>query len=172
MKPMRAHPVLGLLLAAVWLLLRESLAPVDLLVAALWGWGLPRVLRGFLPTEPAGGPEAAARVGLGRRLRVAAWLAARVLYDVVKANFHVAALVLNPWARLQPRWVAVPLRLRHPRGVSLLASIVTMTPGTVSCVIDPQRGELLVHALDAEDAAAVIADIHRRYEDLLMELFP
>ena len=45
-----AHPVLSLMVAAAWLLLRESAGPADLLWAAIFGLGIPRLLHRFLGT--------------------------------------------------------------------------------------------------------------------------
>ncbi|UUX94912.1 Na+/H+ antiporter subunit E [Aquabacterium sp. J223] len=155
-----AHPVLSVLIAAVWLLLQGSLALPHLLVAALLALGLPWLLSGFL------GPGARLRGG-----RVALRLVAVVLYDIVVANLTVARLVLDPRAQPRPDWVRLPLTLRHPQGVALLASIITMTPGTVSCRIDEARGELLIHALDCDDPEGAAQDMRRRYEAPLMEIF-
>ncbi len=155
-----SHPVLSLLLAAAWLLLQRSLAPAQLLTAALLALLVPRLVHGFL------GPGVRLRA-LGTALR----LAGVVLWDILVSNLVVARLVLNPSARPRPAWVPVPLALTHPTAVSLLASIVTTTPGTVSCVVDEERREILVHALDCADPAALAADIQRRYEAPLREIF-
>lgn len=154
------HPVLSLLLAAAWLLLRESLAVPDLLVAAMLAWALPRWLAGFL------GPGI--RI---RRIGLALRFAGRVLVDIVVSNLTVARLVLSPAARPQPAWVPVPLALREPVAISLLATVITTTPGTVSCVVDEERHLILVHALDCADPAALADDIKRRYEAPLREIF-
>lgn len=155
-----SHPVLSLLLAAAWLLLQRSLAPAQLLTAALLALLVPRLVHGFL------GPGVRLRA-LGTALR----LAGVVLWDILVSNLVVARLVLDPSARPRPAWVPVPLVLAHPTAVSLLASIVTTTPGTVSCVVDEERRKILVHALDCADPAALAADIQRRYEAPLREIF-
>jgi multicomponent K+:H+ antiporter subunit E len=98
-------------------------------------------------------------------------LAARVLADIVVANLSVARLVLSPWRQPRPSWVQVRHGLRDPRAVALLASIITITPGTVSCVVDEERGVILVHALDAPDPQAVADDILARYARPLEEIF-
>ena len=76
-----AHPVLSLMLAATWLLLQQSLALPQLITAAVLGWGLPRLLHGFLGPAP----------------RVHAWgvalrLTGVVLWDIVVSIFTVARL--------------------------------------------------------------------------------
>lgn len=154
-----AHPWLSALLAISWLLLQHTLAPVHLLSAVLVGLVVPRLLHGFLP--------AMAPV----RLVPAVRLTGVVLWDIVLSNFVVARLVLGPMSRPTPAWVTVPLALTHPTAISLLATIITTTPGTVSCTIDEQRRHILVHALDCSDAAQMAADIKARYEGPLLAIY-
>ncbi len=155
-----AHPVLSLLVAVTWLLLQQSLAVPQLITAAVLALLLPRLLHGFL------GPVSRVRAP-GTVLR----FTALVLWDIVVSNLTVARLVLDPRAAPQPAWVPVPLALTHPTAISLLATVITTTPGTVSCVIDEARGEILVHALDCDDPAAMAAQIKLRYEAPLLEIF-
>jgi len=93
-----------------------------------------------------------------------------VLWDIVRANVAVAALVLNPRRAPRPAWVEVAHGLQAPQAVALLATIITTTPGTVSCVVDEERGVILVHALDAPDPQAVIDEILLRYAQPLKEI--
>ena len=154
-----AHPWLSVLLAASWLLLQHTLAPFHLISAVLIGLLVPRLLHNFLPaTKPM-------------RFVPAMRLMLVVLWDIVMSNITVARLVLGPMSRPQPAWVTVPLALSHPTAIALLASIITTTPGTVSCLIDEERKHILVHALDCSDPAQMAADIKARYEILLLAIF-
>lgn len=155
-----AHPLTSLLIGAAWLLLQQSLSVANLITATVLALGLPRLLHGFLAP--------------GLRLRSA--LAALrfvgiVLWDIVVSNLTVARLVLDPRARPQPAWVPVPYALTHPTAITLLAAVITTTPGTVSCTIDEARRVILVHALDCSDPAAMAAQIRERYEAPLAEMF-
>ncbi len=158
--PRARRPVLSVLLALAWLMLQQSIDPGNLLTACVLGWGLPRLLAGFL--GPAAQPRAWGR---------AVHLTLTVLWDIVVSNITVARLVLHPRSAPQPAWVRVPLTLKQPTAQALLASIITMTPGTVSAVIDEDQACIWVHALDCDDAAGVAADIDRRYQQPLMEIF-
>ena len=154
-----AHPALTLLLALTWLLLQHSLALVHLLSAAGIGLLLPWLLSGFLPLNTP------------VYWRPLASLLRRVVWDIITSNITVARQVLGPMERLHPAWVVVPLAPTHPTAISLLAAIITTTPGTVSCHIDEVRREILVHALHCDDPAQMAADIKARYEVLLMAIF-
>jgi multicomponent K+:H+ antiporter subunit E len=106
-----------------------------------------------------------------RRPGAAALLALTVLWDIVVANIDVARLVLGPIGRLRPRFVTVPLDVAHPNAIALLASIITMTPGTVSCDVRVAERRILVHALDVDDPDALVRQIKSRYEQPLGEIF-
>ena len=154
-----AHPVLSVLLGASWLALSHSLELVHLLSALLIGLIVPRLLHAFL--APAD------RIDWLAALR----LSAVVLKDIVLSNITVARLVLGPMSTPRPAWLPVPLATDHPRVNALFATIITTTPGTVSCVVDEQRREILVHALNCDDAQAMIDEMKNRYEAPLMQIF-
>ena len=162
-RPTRArwfsHPILSLMLGISWLALSHSLAPVHLLSALLIGLAVPRLIHPFL------GP--AAHIQWGPALR----LVLVVLKDIVLSNLTVARLVLGPMKALSPAWLIVPLASEHPMVNALLASIITTTPGTVSCVVNESRREIWVHALNCDDAQAMIDDMKTRYESPLMHIF-
>jgi multicomponent K+:H+ antiporter subunit E len=154
-----AHPWLSVLLGLTWLLLQRSLEPVYLLSAALIGLIVPRLLHGFLPQ----GGHINIKPMLG--------LTGVVLWDIVMSNIRVARLVLSPLTRMQPGWVVVPLTLRNPTAISLFATIITTTPGTVSCKLDEHKWVILVHALHCTDAPQMAADMKARYERPLLAIF-
>jgi multicomponent K+:H+ antiporter subunit E len=155
------HPVASCIIAAVWLALNSSVAPVHLAAAAVLGVALPLVL-GHLLDDP---------VHLHRPW-TAVRLALVVVWDIVVANLAVARRVLGPLGRLRPGFVVVPLDpTTHPDAAALLASIIALTPGTVSADIDEARTRILVHVLDLEDPTALVAGIKHRYERPLNEVF-
>jgi multicomponent K+:H+ antiporter subunit E len=157
------HPLMSAVLAVVWLLLTEPSLP-HLLLAVLLAVAIPLLVHRFLDQGPA-------RVRGWRGLTRAAGFALVVLWDIVVANVAVARLVLGPPARLRPAFVEVPVELEQPLALTLLASIVTMTPGTVSAQFSADRRRLLVHVLDTDDPARLAAHIKARYERPLGGIF-
>ncbi|MCL4801614.1 MAG: Na+/H+ antiporter subunit E [Burkholderiales bacterium] len=154
------HPVTSCVLLVAWLLLNRSADAGHVLLGALLAVAIPLAVRRFFHRP----------VRL-RRPRAAVRLALVVLWDIVRANVNVARLVLGPPARLRPVFVEVPLDVEHPIAVALLASIVTMTPGTVSCDPSTDRRRILVHALDVDDPDRLAREIKSRYERPLQEIF-
>jgi multicomponent K+:H+ antiporter subunit E len=154
------HPLLSVALLAIWLLLNTSLAAGHVLLGATLAIALPLWLRRCLP------PLASLR-----RPGLALRFALRVLWDIVVANVRVAILVLGPKSRLRPGFVTVPLDLRDGGVATLLGGIITLTPGTVSLGIDEAVTRIEVHVLDLDDGQALVAEIKRRYETPLKEIF-
>jgi multicomponent K+:H+ antiporter subunit E len=156
------HPVLSVLLAVCWLWLNNTLEAGHVLLGAALGVGIPYLTRRFWP-EP---------LVIRRPLRVVEYVAV-VTWDIVVANVQVAAIILGPRSRLHPAFVRVPLDLRTDFAVTVLASTVTLTPGTVSVEIedDGAGGRALVfHALRCLDAEDMIRTIKQRYERRLQEI--
>jgi len=154
------HPIASFFILLVWLGLHSSLAPLYLVSGVLLAVLLPGLLNRALD-DPV-------RI---RRPWVALGLGAVVLWDIVVANLAVARRVLGPLGRLRPGFIEVPLDLAHPDAVALLASIIAITPGTVVADVDDGRTRILVHVLDLDDPGQLIAEIKRRYERPLREIF-
>ncbi len=155
------HPWLSLILLAMWLLLSNSLAPAHWLLGALLGWALGRLADLWLVL----GPFRLSRPDLMLRLVF------HVLIDIVVANVEVAMLVLGRTARLRPAFIVVPLDAEHELATTALISIVSLSPGTLCAELSDDRRSLLVHVLDLDDEAALVARIKSRYESPLKEIF-
>ncbi len=154
------HPTLSIMIAVCWLLLQQSLALPQLISAAVLGWLLPRLIRGFLTTRFSPGS-----------LRHVLRLFGVVVWDIVESNLVVARLVLTPGLKPRPGWIKVPMEIRHPLAQTLLAIIITNTPGTVACAIDEDANEITVHVLDSADPEELVEQIKQRYEQPLKEIF-
>lgn len=155
------HPLLSLVLAAVWVLLLNSFDLGGIVLGLLLGFLVPLLTSIFWPSPPRlrSYPKAIAYFLL-------------VLWDIVVANIQVAYLILfRPAKQLRSRFITVPLDLRSPEALTVLAGTITMTPGTVSCDFSADQRSLLVHCLDIADEAAAVADIKQRYEARLKEIF-
>lgn len=155
------HPVLSVLVFLVWMAMVSQFAVGSLVFAALLGVIVPLVAAPYWR-----GIE-----GIRRPSRFPAF-AALVLYDIVMANIAVARIVLfMPKSQIRPAWVTVPLELTNPQSITMLASVITLTPGTLSCDLSDDHGALLVHCLHAPDPEDVVAEIKSRYEAPIKELF-
>ncbi|MHB1373032.1 MAG: Na+/H+ antiporter subunit E [Thauera sp.] len=156
------HPWLTLVLVLLWMLLLNDFSFGGLLVGGVLAVVISRLTSQFWPERPPIKSYRKAFAYLG----VLAW-------DVVVANLQVTRLILfRRAAELQVRWVVLPLELRSPEAITVLAGTITMTPGTVSCDLSADGRSLLVHCLDAPDAEDAIRQMKDRYEARLKEIFP
>lgn len=78
---------------------------------------------------------------------------AGLLADIVKANFHVAWLVLHPRMPISPQFMLLEVDLKRSGSRVLLANSITLTPGTLTVLAD--GGRFLVHALTRESGAGL-----------------
>ena len=155
------HPLLTVLLTLVWLLLVNRFSWNSVLFGFFLGVLIPFVIRPYWPNTSR----------MRNPLKIAEYIAV-VIYDIVVANFTVAYLVLfKRVGDLQPAWIAIPMRLRTPEAITVLAGTITLTPGTVSCDLSDGGHNLLVHCLHAPDPDSVRDEIVKRYESRLMEIF-
>lgn len=154
------QPLITVVLVATWLLAKNSLEPGQIVLGVALGVLIPLLTARFWPEYP----------------RVRSWprlvrLTVIFLYDVVIANVRVAILVLGPMRRLRPCFLRIPLELTSPFTITVLASMISLTPGTVSSNLSGDRKTLLVHALDVGDEHDEVQSIKQRYERALLEVF-
>lgn len=155
------HPWLSAALLVTWFLLVNHLMVGSLVMAAILAIAIPMVISAFW-TDTATVRNLPAIIGFGLI----------VLWDIVKANFIVARLVLFvPNSRMKSAWIAVPLDLTVPEAITVLASTITLTPGTLTAEMSADGRALLVHALHAPDPDAVRDEIKTRYEARLKRIF-
>jgi multicomponent K+:H+ antiporter subunit E len=143
----------------LWLLLANQLSAGHLLLGALLGWAVPLYTARFWPEQ--------VKV---RRPQVLVRFLLVVLYDIVVANVTVARLIMGPAERMQPAFVTMPLELRSEVAISLLASTISLTPGTVSVFLSADRRCLVIHSLHTTEPDELVATIRRRYERPLKEV--
>ncbi len=107
-----------------------------------------------------------------RLLRVAAlvWL---FIYELVLSAVRVAWLVVQPRLneQLSPLMIEFPLTVTRPGEISLLANLITLTPGTLSVDVSEDGKTLLIHALRVDDAEAAIAEIRDGFEKAVARAF-
>ncbi|MCB1931106.1 MAG: Na+/H+ antiporter subunit E [Candidatus Accumulibacter sp.] len=154
------RPGLSLTVFLLWAVITNAASLGLLVLGVVLAIVIPLLTRHFWPNPPR----------LARPWRALRFLGLFAL-DIITANWRVARQIIGPLHRLSPAFVEVPLDLRDPFIATLLASIVSLTPGTVSIDVDRQRWVLLVHALDAPDPEALIHEIKERYELALREMF-
>lgn len=154
------HPLLSPILAVIWLLLVNEFSVGHALLGLLLGWLIPVFTLNFWPEK--------VRIFRPLRLFLFSFL---VVYDIAVANIKVAFLILGPTGKLKPAFVRLPLDLHSDLAISLLANTISLTPGTVSAELSPDRRYLLVHVLHAQDGESLVSAMKSRYEAPIKEIF-
>lgn len=91
--------------------------------------------------------------------------------ELALSAWKVAVLVTRPKLRVQPGIFAYPLTVTTDFEITLLANLITLTPGTLSVDISEDRKTLYVHAIDCSDIEATKKDIRNGFERKIMEAF-
>ena len=156
------HPVLSFGLWLMWLFL-NGFSAGHMVLGAVVALGAGRVMAALRP-EPL----------VLRRPWLMLRLAGIVGLDIIRSNIAVARLIVGGGRHGQRRsgFIRVPLRLRDPVALAVLAIILTATPGTAWLDYDPVSGTLLLHVFDLVDPEDWQRLIRDRYEAHLLEIFP
>lgn len=154
------HPGLSALLVVMWVVMVNDLTFGTLFLGLVFGVLVPIFTAPWWPGRP------------DVRFVPAFGYAGIVLWDIIVANFQVAAIILfKPNRDLRPAWLVVPLELTSIEAITVFAGTISLTPGTVSSDVSACGKYLLVHALHAPDPEAEVAQIKARYEARLKEIF-
>lgn len=155
------HPLLTLILTIVWVLLQNDVTAGMVVFGIILGILIPWATSIWWPDTPQG-------FKMGKMVAYSFV----VVWDIIVANIEVAWIVLTvPNSKLKPAWIVVPLEVKQPEAITVLAGTITLTPGTVSADLSDQGHSLLVHVLHTDDPDAVRDEIKQRYERRLLEIF-
>ena len=154
------HPLLTILLIVVWCLLSNALTLGTIVFGAILGLLIPILTAAYWPDRPP----------VARPFGMIVYCII-VIWDIIRSNLTVAGQILFRGNALQPAWIVIPLDLKKPEAITILAGSITLTPGTLSADLSADGTSLLVHALHAPDPDAVRDEIKDRYERRLKEIF-
>jgi multicomponent Na+:H+ antiporter subunit E len=100
------------------------------------------------------------------------WLALAGLFlrELTLSVKDVMQTVLDPGRVRRSAIVAVPLDLRSDAGITVLANMITLTPGTTSLHVSDDRRVLYVHVMNASDQS--VRHIKDGFERSVQEVLP
>ncbi|MGV1829565.1 Na+/H+ antiporter subunit E [Agrobacterium vitis] len=152
--------ILNLLMAIIWVAVTGSASLHNL----LFGFVLSLAVVGLL-REQIGGVSYLNRTG-----RILSLLLL-FLSELAKSAWKVTIMVLSPGLDIKPGIFAFPLSVERDFEITLLANLITLTPGTLSVDVSEDRKILYVHALDCSDPDAARRDIAEGFERKIREAF-
>jgi multicomponent Na+:H+ antiporter subunit E len=151
-----------IVLAIVWGAITGTFTGLNLLLGAAIGGVAVLLLRSaFAPPR------------ILRKIGQIASLILLFLYELAASAVRVAIVVLTPSmkADLRPAIIAFPLTVKSDAEITLLANLITLTPGTLSIDVSEDRSVLFVHVLTLSTREALIADIAGGFEAKVREIF-
>jgi len=151
--------VLNLLLSLAWMALTGQFTPVNLIIGFALGYLLLWIM------QRTGKPSVYFLKG-----RQVVHFVIFFALEVIKSNIRVAYDVLTPRHRMTPGIVAIPLDAKTDTEITLLANLITLTPGTLSLDVSTDRRVLYVHAMYIEDSDRFRREIKEGLERKLLEV--
>jgi multicomponent Na+:H+ antiporter subunit E len=149
---------LNLLIAVGWAAVAGGFEALDLALGFAGGF-----LALWL-TRPLFGPSPYFRRTFG-----AIGLVLFFLYDLVRSSVAVVWDVVTPAVQSRPRMVRMPLDCTDETQIMLTANLISLTPGTLTVDVAPDRSHLVIHAMFAEDPDEVVHDLKRGMERRVTE---
>ena len=151
--------ILNLGIAFVWTLLQAEYSALNFLVGYVLGLAFLFVFRGQLDG----------------RLYIYKWWSVFVLFliflkELIIANFIVIAQVLRPKLSIEPGIIAYSTELKTGGQVTLLANMISLTPGTLSMEISPDNSTIFIHVFNIDDQEKIVKGIRENFEKRIMEV--
>lgn len=151
--------LLNFFIALVWMFLSSSMTVTTFVIGYLIGFLLLVVTRRFFVQ----------RLYISR-LWAAFKLIILFLKELTMSNIAVLLLVIKPKLNIHPRFFALPTDLEHDWEITLLSSLITLTPGTIVVHVSDDQNILYIHAIDADDVEDAIYSIKNTFEKAIKEV--
>jgi multicomponent Na+:H+ antiporter subunit E len=130
--------IANIILALIWCALWGHYSFTLFLAGYLLGYGLLWALarRGVVASE-----------GYVRKAPLITKLVLYFLWELLAANLRLAKDLVTPGLAIKPRIIALPLEASTDAEIFLLSVLITLTPGTMTVDVSPDRSTLYIHAL-------------------------
>lgn len=151
--------LLNFFIALVWMFINSSMTASTFIVGYLIGLILIIMMRRFFK---------------GRlyiwRLWATFKLTLMFFRELTLSNISVLRVVLRPKLNIQPMIFALPTDLEHDWEITLLSSLITLTPGTIVLNVSDDQRTLYIHAIDVDDVDEAIDSIKNSFEKAIKEV--
>lgn len=151
--------LLNVLIALTWMFLSVSFKPTTFIVGYILGLLMLFMLR----------KSFSSRFYMDRLWAVIK-LASLFLKELVLSNFSVLKLIVQPTMPIRPAIFEMPTVLEQEWEITLLSSLITLTPGTVVIDISDDNKTLYIHSIDFEDIDEAVESIRNTFEKAILEV--
>jgi len=152
---------INLVLALIWAALTADFSAMSLLTGFVVGFVALAVVQPLI-----GGDSV-----YFRRFFRAVRLFLYFYWELVVSSLQVARVVLSIHPRMSPKIVEMPLDVKTDFQILLVTNLISLTPGTLSLDVKPDRSSAMIHAMFADDSDAVVASLKSGMERMVKEVF-
>lgn len=156
---MTTQILLNLLIAFVWMLLNESWNIIIFGIGYVIGFFIILMMRRFFPEQ-----------FYGRKIIFIIKLFSLFIMELIKSSVVVAIQVTRPKLNIQPGIFRSETILETDLEITLLSTLLTLTPGSVVMEIDPEAGVMYIHAMDVTEFQNSISITKRKFERAIIEV--
>ncbi|WP_438312169.1 Na+/H+ antiporter subunit E [Sporosarcina sp. FA9] len=151
--------LLNFFIALVWMFMSSSINPTTFVIGYLIGFLLIFMMRRFFKD---------------RIYTVRLWAAFKLMLlffrELTLSNISVLLLVIKPKLNIKPMIFALPTELEHDWEITLLSSLITLTPGTIVINVSDDQNTLYIHAIHVDDVDEAIDSIKNTFEKAIKEV--
>lgn len=151
--------LLNVLLAIAWVALTGEFTPTNFFV------GFLLVTITLRLTQQTAGTERYLH-----RVRISIRFVLFFLWELVIASIRTTIWVLRPRLDMKPAVVRVPLDLKTDAEITMLANLITLTPGTLSLDVSPDKKYLFVHVFNIDSREQFVREIKHGFEQRVKEI--
>lgn len=127
----------NLLLALMWVVLTGNIGGMNLLAGMFFGYLVIAVMQRQVPSLS----------GYTSRLPRLIRFIFFFFRELIKANLQVAFDILTPVWHMKPGVIAMPLEAKTEMEITMVANLISLTPGTLSLDVSDDRRVLFIHAM-------------------------
>ena len=151
--------LVNIFIAVIWQFLQNSFTISSFITGFVFGMIILIILRGVLKFD---------------LYLIKVWSVLKLILlfvlELLKANIDVIKVVLNPKQDHTPGIVAVETKLETDIEVTLLASLISLTPGTISMDFSDDGRTIYIHSIDVPDKEEMIKEIQDSFERAILEV--
>ena len=149
----------NLLLALIWTAISGQFTLMNLLVGFVVGYGVLFLTQGVMG-------QSTYFLKVYRVVNFALFF----FWELFLANLRVAHDVVTPRLRMRPGVIAIPLDAQTDAEITLLANLISLTPGSLSLDVSEDRRTLYIHAMFIQDPEQLRRHIKEGFERRLLEV--
>lgn len=150
---------LNVFLALTWAALMGDFGPSDILFGFLLGY--------FMLTIVQSMPGVKSYV---QRVRKIIGFLRFFLWELITANILVAQTLILNMPKQQPGIIKIPLDIKGDIQITVLANMITLTPGTWALEVDERKEYIYVHCMYLDNAEQTRKGIKDGFERRIKEL--